>query len=140
VTYHHYGNYFCIFCLSNHQPLEITIAMPLVESIHATGATRVTSVATTSPTIRIDESGASQVTLSGTAQTLELELSGASRFNGTTFQVQNADVAASGASRADITVSEMLKAHASGASMLFYKGSPTTTIDVTGASRVEQAK
>ena len=86
-----------------------------------------------------DVSGASQVTLSGSAQDVVIDASGASIVELADFPVADANVEASGASQATVNPSGRLDADASGASHVYYVGSPTLgKIDTSGASSINR--
>jgi hypothetical protein len=79
---------------------------------------------TQSTNITIDCSGASNIELKGTADDVAIECSGASDAKLFDLFTKGAIVNASGASSANINVSELLKADATGASSINYKGNP----------------
>ena len=86
----------------------------------------------------MDISGASDVVLSGTTDDLVLEASGASDVKLFNLVTKGAKANVSGASSADIYVTQLLKAQASGASSINYKGGATVKeISSTGASSVK---
>jgi len=86
-----------------------------------------------------DFSGASKVTLSGSAQTQIVELSGASSYRAQDLNSINSRLDLSGASSAIISTSEELIAEASGASSLEYYGNPDKVdVDSSGASSVRR--
>lgn len=90
---------------------------------------------------RIDVSGASQVHLSDvlTGTRFEVVVSGAGRLDGTA-RVDLANVKLSGASTADVSVTDTISAGVSGASSLTYRGSPEfTRRDVSGGSSITTA-
>ncbi|HET9433672.1 MAG TPA: head GIN domain-containing protein, partial [Chitinophagaceae bacterium] len=72
--------------------------------------------------LMVDLSGASDMTLSGSMGQLDIEASGASGFRGYDMVVDYCDARASGASDIKITVNKELSAEASGASDVNYKG------------------
>ena len=72
--------------------------------------------------VSLDASGASTIELTGNADDLSVEVSGASDAKLFNLFVKGAIVNASGASIANINVSQLLKADASGASNINYKG------------------
>lgn len=74
--------------------------------------------------LSVDLSGASSLQLKGEAENVSLELSGASNAKMYELTSKNAAVNCSGASSANINVSTSLKAHASGASDINFKGEP----------------
>ena len=88
---------------------------------------------------RFDVSGASQMTLSGSAEDVVIDASGASQVDLSAFPLADANVEASGASTVTVDPSGRLDADASGASTVYYLGSPTLgKIDTSGASSVKR--
>lgn len=81
-------------------------------------------------------SGASKLDIEGLGDEMTAELSGASELMAFEYPVRVADVNISGASYGRVTVSDNLDAVASGASRLLYRGSPSVSSDVSGASMV----
>lgn len=70
-------------------------------------------------------SGACNLNLKqSTIESIDLSLSGASSIKSLETVVQSADIKCSGASIVKLTVEKELKAHASGASVIQYKGNP----------------
>ncbi len=86
-----------------------------------------------------DVSGASKVTLSGFAGDVNIDASGASSIDLSDFAVGDATVEASGASRVTVNASGTLNADASGASKIYYQGSPAMgNLDMSGSSSIER--
>ena len=83
-------------------------------------------------------SGASKLTLAGSGDELLANASGASELQAFSYAVSTADVNASGASRCKVNVADRLRAVASGASSVTYRGSPTVDGDSSGGSKIEQ--
>ena len=82
-----------------------------------------------------DISGASTIELEGTGKNITADISGASNGKLESFTLVQARMTVSGASYATINVSAKLDANVSGASRLYYIGSPTLgSVEVTGAS------
>ena len=91
-------------------------------NIDVSGASRV-EMDFTADKVFVDLSGASRLTLLGRGEILEGEMSGASTFDGKDFPVKEANIDASGASKASVVASSALQADASGASSIRYSGS-----------------
>ena len=72
--------------------------------------------------LKINLSGFSDITISGKASSVEIDCSGSSDVNGYELVTDACHVNASGTSDIKITVNKELKANASGASNVFYKG------------------
>ncbi|MBC7935151.1 MAG: DUF2807 domain-containing protein [Rhizobacter sp.] len=90
-------------------------------------------------TVSLDMSGASKLVLMGMADVLKADCSGASDLEafGLTVEVANLDV--SGASDIEINVSKDIKAEASGASSIRYKGTASVTnVKTSGASSIKK--
>lgn len=85
----------------------------------------------------IDLSGASTLQLNGRGTVLSAELSGASTLRAFPYPVGEATIDASGASKATISVSNVLVVDASGASTIRYRGAPTVRQRTSGASTVQ---
>ena len=102
------------------------------------GAGRVTGELKAKNT-ELELSGASHCELTGTGGDMRLDSSGASTANLSKFQIQNADVDLSGASRARINMNGTLNADLSGASSLEYTGNVVVAKkSVTGVSKMKE--
>ena len=73
---------------------------------------------------KLDISSSGDITLNGEADKLNANLSSAGDLNAYELEVREADVSASSAGDADITVSERLTARASSAGDINYRGNP----------------
>lgn len=90
-------------------------------------------------TLSLDLSGASQLNLKGSAGVLKADCSGASDMNAYDLTVELANLDVSGASDIEINVSKEIKAEASGASSIRYKGNATVTnVRTSGASSINK--
>lgn len=89
--------------------------------------------------LMFDLSGASDVKIFGKVEQLTVETSGASDIKGFGLESETCHVKASGASDIQVTVLKELKANASGASSIYYKGSAVITdIHSSGASSIKR--
>ncbi|MFN8442847.1 MAG: head GIN domain-containing protein [Caldilineaceae bacterium] len=87
----------------------------------------------------IEATGASKITLSGGGQNLTITASGASPVDLAKFPAQDAKIDASGASNVTVQLTGTLDAKASGASHVYYLGSPTLgRVNTSGASSINQ--
>jgi Putative auto-transporter adhesin, head GIN domain len=88
---------------------------------------------------RLDVSGASRTNLTGSAVRLDLSVGGASSVRSVAFTAQSLTASLSGASSAELTVTDSLSAEVSGVSALRYKGSPQITRqEISGLSSITQ--
>lgn len=91
-----------------------------------------------SNSISLDCSGASDIELTGNTDDLAVEVSGASNAKLFGLITKGANVHSSGASDVKLTVTQLLKARASGASSIDYKGNPTVAeSNASGASAIK---
>jgi hypothetical protein len=139
--------------------LEAEIDMPALTGVTLSGASRVTIAgfgssepldADLSGASRLEGdieagdsgfrvSGSSRVVLRGEADDVTIDASGSSRVDLSDFAGEDANVEASGSSTVIVNPSGTLDVAASGASRVYYVGSPTLgNIDTSGASSVER--
>ncbi|MBX3240960.1 MAG: DUF2807 domain-containing protein [Chitinophagaceae bacterium] len=89
--------------------------------------------------LKLDQSGSSDSNISGRAEKATIDVSGASDVKGYDLEVNYCQANASGASDIQITVHKEITAVASGASDIYYKGSPSAkTVKSSGASSVSR--
>lgn len=121
---------------SSHSTLKLVAESLLIDT---SGASHV-GVSGEADAVVVDGSGASAVTLKAfKAQTLSVDLGGASKMYGDEACVNSATFDLSGASFSSINVTESISFDLSGASKLEYGGSESLRVgkvDVSGASRV----
>ncbi len=120
-------------------PVRVTITMNDLESIDASGASRISAVNVKNGSLRINSSGASKISVAGETTRLTVDVSGASNVDTAGLQAQDASVDASGASRVEVLAVNRLESDASGASRVVYSGSPANLIKrSSGASSITQ--
>ena len=95
--------------------------------IAAQGASKVSGVLTTTD-LECEASGASSVTLSGVARTVEMEVTGASRLHAPNFVMDNCTLETSGASFVNINCLAALTVDSTGGSRVTCTGECKTTI------------
>jgi hypothetical protein len=78
------------------------------------------------------------VTADGTVNELLATMSGASKLDAESLQVKTAELSISGAGRADVSASEVLKVAISGAGKVTYNGDPSIEKHVSGAGSVRK--
>jgi phage shock protein PspC (stress-responsive transcriptional regulator) len=147
----------CVFCWSDYKRSEITIVMPVIDAITLDGATdlRTNSLvaqslmvdvdgvarlvaSTTAQTLKLTADGASHVQFSGSVEKLDAIIDGAARFDGRELIVKEAKLDTDGASKTEVTVSDILNVEADGVSSVRYFGTPVTDIVEDGAARVQE--
>ncbi|MCA8833391.1 head GIN domain-containing protein [Hymenobacter pini] len=95
-------------------------------TVHASGASDVT-LHLNVKNLSASASGASDLHLTGRAEQQQVHVSGSSDYKGYDLQSRTANVQASGASDAYVSVTEELQSHTSGSSDVHYKGKPRLT-------------
>lgn len=85
-----------------------------------------------------DASGASKLKLAGKTNSVFFELSGASEMDAEKLEVKTMELDASGASSAEVNVSEALNISASGASDIRYRGNAQVQSKSSGASSIRK--
>jgi len=89
--------------------------------------------------VSMEVSGASRIRLRGEAGELELDVSGASDLDLSDFPVSDARIKLSGASEAEVVLRGTLDIEASGASRLYFGGSPVMgRVELSGASSIKR--
>jgi hypothetical protein len=88
--------------------------------------------------MNLNLSGASNLQLNGTGNSLSAVVTGASLLQAFTYPVSEADLEASGASKVNVSVAAKLTANASGASSIRYRGTPVVQQHVSGASTIDR--
>jgi Protein of unknown function (DUF2807). len=83
-------------------------------------------------------SGASQLRLTGRGQKIDGVISGASLLSAFDYPLSDARLIVSGASTGRVSVSQLLSADVSGASVVVYRGSPQVDANVSGSSVMRQ--
>lgn len=104
--------------------IKIFVSAPEIESVDASGVSHITVTEVKSEEFRTNISGASSLKVSGTAETLNADVSGASGLDAEELVVRSAKAVASGASKATVNASQDLDVESSGASNIKYVGDP----------------
>ncbi len=123
------------------QPIVIDLCMPKLTNFSASGANAISLNMRNAKDskLKVELSGANQINLQGSINTLKLETSGDINFSGKNATINHADIESSGNSKITITVLQDLKVDASGSSSIQYYGSPTSLkISLSGSGSVTQ--
>ncbi len=112
--------------VSSRSGLKVRISAPDIESIEASGVSKVVLTGIKNNEIRVDTSGASKVSIGGETARAVIDVSGASAVNAESLKAEAAAVNASGASRVSVFATAELRSDASGASKITYAGNPKT--------------
>ncbi len=118
--------------------IVIEVSARAVSAIDASGAARLELSGIETHALSVHVDGASQVTGSGTARELRLDLSGAALCQLEGLGSRSAVTSVSGTSYARLRVADSLAATASGISVVEYYGDPVVVADVSGGSAVRR--
>lgn len=80
--------------------------------------------------------GIADITLTGTSNTLNAEITGSSKIHGMDMVIRRGDVEMHGICDTELHVTDVLRVEANGSSTLTYKGTPTLIQNVSGLSKV----
>jgi hypothetical protein len=123
--------------ISTSNGMVVKVSAPNLKALTASGATNSTLTGLNEKTVRLDVSGASKVTASGTTDRLEIDCSGASQVHATKLPAKDVVANVSGASRAEVHADEQLRADASGASTVIYDAAVAKKeLNTSGASSI----
>ena len=87
--------------------------------------------------LKLESTGASNISVDGSVTKLEANLTGASKLNAKSLQTQTATLSLLGASDADVTVTDTLKVSIIGAGSLTYYGNPKSVEkNITGMGSI----
>jgi Putative auto-transporter adhesin, head GIN domain len=124
---------------SSKMGISVKVTTPKLTALSGSGASSLTASDLQGSKFKLSLSGASNATLTGKVDALEVECSGASRLIAKDLPVKTAKVEASGASHVEVAASEQLEAKASGASSIGYVGKPKeVSPQASGASSVKE--
>jgi hypothetical protein len=125
--------------ISTENGLKVKISAPDIESIDASGVSKVNLANLKNSELRVDTSGASKVKINGDTTRISIEVSGASSIDAENLRAEAATVNASGASHVSVFATGELRSHASGASKVVYLGNPKViNKDSSGASSIRE--
>ncbi len=125
--------------ISSKTKIVVRISMPELTSLNISGASGAVVSNVKTDSLKLEASGASKIKISGEANDLESDATGASGIDAEGLTVNDADVEASGASNTTVSVANNLKADASGASTVYYTGEPKSVEpESSGASSIKK--
>jgi len=81
-------------------------------------------------------SGSGKINITGNSNSSNIEISGSGNINAVNFPVKTADIKISGSGRADIHVTDRLKANISGSGRVNYIGNPVVESSISGSGKI----
>ena len=125
--------------LSPKSPIIVRVSAPDLDHLDISGVADVTVSNIRNESVSLDSSGASKVSINGETKKFTADVSGATKIDAENLATVDATVDASGASTVTVNTTGSLKGNASGASKIFYVGSPASVKkDTSGASKITQ--
>lgn len=123
---------------STSEPIRFKITVPNLDGLSVSGAGQIDIKNMKNQKFEIDSSGAPNINVSGTTNTIDIDSSGAGRIDTQNLQASRAVVDSKGVSRIDLDVSEHLDVTISGPSSVTYSGDPIVNKKVNGPGKVEK--
>lgn len=118
--------------------IKINISSPALTRVELNGAVKFSATQLSGPEFYLEANGATRVALDGTVNAMQGEMNGASRLDAERLVTRAMDLSISGAGRADVNVSGVLKANISGAGKVTYSGNPQTVAKtISGAGSIK---
>jgi len=118
--------------------ITIILSSSSLADVRLTGGNSFTATRIAGPDLKIESSGASDISVDGSVTNLEVRLTGASRLEAKSLQSQIAAITLVGASEADVTVTDTLQASVTGVGLLTYSGNPKSVEKkITGAGSIQ---
>jgi hypothetical protein len=119
--------------------IKVNIASASLERVQLNGAVRFAASRLSGRELVLEANGATKVTFEGNVNALSAEMNGASRLDAESLTTRAMEVSISGAGRAEVHVTEVLRVQISGAGKVIYSGEPkTVTRDISGAGSVRK--
>ena len=125
--------------LSPTKGITIILSSAALTGAQLTGGNSFTGSQITGPDLKLESTGASDITVDGSVTNLEVNFTGAGHLDAKSLQAQTSDITLVGASDADVTVTDTLKASITGAGSLTYSGNPKSVEqNITGAGTIQK--
>lgn len=117
--------------------IKVLVSSAALSGAQFRGAVRFSANQISGATFFLESRGAARITLDGKVGELTAGMTGASRLNAEALQTERAELSLTGASRAEVNVTDTLKVSITGAGKVVYSGNPRRVErDVTGAGTI----
>jgi putative autotransporter adhesin-like protein len=117
--------------------IKVVVSTPKRAGARISGAVRFTAKQLNGPKFAFEARGASHVALEGKIDELIADMTGASELEASDLQTKTVEISTTGASDAEIAVSDTLKVAITGAGKVTYSGNPQTIEKhITGAGSI----
>jgi hypothetical protein len=118
--------------------IKVTLSSSALSGASLTGAVRLTATKLSGQGFYLEGTGATRVVVDGTVNELMATMSGASRLDADELKAETVVLSISGAGKAQVAASKVLKVAISGAGKVTYTGNPTVEKHISGAGSVRQ--
>jgi hypothetical protein len=118
--------------------MKVRLSSRSLSGARLTGAVRLTASGLAGNGFYLDGTGATRVTVDGAVSELMATMAGASRLDADSLRVKTAELSISGAGRAEVSASDVLKVAISGAGKVTYTGNPAVEKHVSGAGSIRR--
>jgi hypothetical protein len=118
--------------------MKVKLSGSVLSAARLTGAVRLTGTRLSGNGFYLEGTGATRVTVDGAVNELMATMSGASKLDAESLQVKTAELSISGAGKAEVSASEVLKVAISGAGKVTYTGNPTVEKHISGAGTIRK--
>jgi hypothetical protein len=123
--------------LSPSHGIKVFVSSAALSGVQFRGAIRFSAHQISGTNFFLESRGASKITLDGKVGELTAGMTGASKLNAEALQTQRTELSLTGASKAEVNVTDTLKASITGAGKVVYSGNPRTVEkSVTGAGSI----
>ena len=119
--------------------IKVEISSPSISRIQLNGAVKFAGSNISGTELYLEANGATRIGLDGTVNALSAELNGASRLDAQSLITRAMELGINGAGRAEVHVTQVLRAEISGAGKVIYSGDPkSVSRNVSGAGSIKK--
>ena len=118
--------------------MKVKLSSASITGARLTGAVRLSATRLSGRGFYLEGTGATRVTADGTVNELMATMSGASKLDAESLQVRTAELSISGAGKAEVSASDVLKVAISGAGKVTYNGNPAIERHISGAGSIRK--
>ena len=117
--------------------IKIAITSPSLAGASLSGAVELNASQISGGTFALETSGATKITLAGKVNRLLASLTGASKLKAADLLAEDVELSVTGAGKADVTASNLLRASITGAGKVSYGGQPKSVErKISGAGKI----
>jgi hypothetical protein len=123
--------------LSPTHGIKVLVSSATLSGAQFRGAVRFSAHQISGTNFFLESRGASKITLDGKTEELTAAMTGASKLIAEGLQTKRAELSLTGASRAEVNVTDTLKVSITGAGKVIYSGNPRSVVkNITGAGTI----